>query len=86
LCALIALKNVHRALIKQLHEPQGVISSAGEFKLGLMLSHMTQKPVLRVEYGARALRNPVGRGTGRRMVHISEHASAWWGVCSFMNS
>jgi hypothetical protein len=33
-------------------------------ELELLQTHMTQKPVLRVEVGARALRNPVGRGGG----------------------
>jgi hypothetical protein len=54
----------------------------GELELELIQAQMTQKPVLRVEVGARALRNPEGRGKGRRAVHTGEHAAAWWGVCA----
>ena len=49
-----------------------------ELELELIQSHMTQKPVLRGEVGARALRNPEGRGKGRKVVHTSEHVAAWW--------
>ena len=37
---------------------------ACELELELIRTHIAQKPMLRVEAGARALRNPVGRGGG----------------------
>ena len=37
-------------------------------ELELIQTQMTQKPMLRVEVGARALRNPVGRGGGAARV------------------
>jgi hypothetical protein len=43
----------------------------------LILVNAIQKPVLRGEVGARALRNPEGRGKGRRVVKTSEHTTAW---------
>ena len=49
-----------------------------EPELELIQPQITQKPMLRGEVGARTLRNPEGRGKGRRVVHTSEHASAWW--------
>jgi hypothetical protein len=47
-----------------------------ELELELKQSHMTQEPMLRGEVGARALRNPEGRGKGRRVIYTSEHAAA----------
>ena len=44
-----------------------------ELELELIQAHMTQKPMLRVEVGARALRNPVGRGGVR---HVFLRAAA----------
>ena len=49
-----------------------------ELELELTQPHMTQKPVLRGEVGARALRSPEGRGKGRKVVHTSEFVAAWW--------
>jgi hypothetical protein len=57
-----------------------------ELEFGLIRPHLAQKPVLRGEAGARALRGPEGRGKGRRVVHTGEHAAAWWGVWACMNS
>ena len=42
-------------------------------ELELIQTQMTQKPMLRVEVGARALRNPVGRGGVR---HVFLRAAA----------
>ena len=39
-----------------------VAESCGELELELIQTQMTQKPMLRVEVGARALRNQTGRG------------------------
>ena len=55
-----------------------------ELELELIQSHMTQKPMLRGEVGARALRNPEGRGRGRKVVHTSELVAAWWGARACM--
>ena len=45
-----------------------------ELELELIQPHMTQKPVLRVEVGARVLRNPAGREGGVR--HVLSRAAA----------
>ena len=54
------------------------------WELELIQSHMTQKPMLRGEVGARALRNQEGRGKGRKVVHTSELVAAWWGARACM--
>ena len=51
-----------------------------ELELELIQPQMTQKPMLRGEVGARALRNLEGRGEGRRAVQSGEQAAAWWGA------
>ena len=45
-----------------------------EFELELIQTQMTQKPMLRVEVGARALRNQTGGGGG---VGGSEYSGLW---------
>ena len=55
-----------------------------ELELELIQSHMTQKPMLLGEVGARALRNPEGKGKGRKVVHTSEHVAGWWGARACM--
>ena len=55
-----------------------------KLELELIQSHMTQKPMLRGEVGARALRNQEGRGKGRKVVHTSELVAAWWGARACM--
>ena len=51
----------------------GNSSGCSELELELIQTQMTQKPMLRVEVGARALRNPVGRGGVR---HVFLRAAA----------
>jgi hypothetical protein len=58
--------------------PISASSLCPELELELTQPHVTQKPMLRGEVGARALRNPEERGKGRKVVHTSEHVAAWW--------
>jgi hypothetical protein len=53
------------------HAPGGPRERRFELELGLVQSQMAQKPMLRGEVGARALRNQEGRGKGRKVVHTS---------------
>jgi hypothetical protein len=55
----------------------GARTSRNNLELELILSQMTQKPMLRGEVGARALRNPVEEGGGGGcMAHTSERGAA----------